>query len=159
MAKRYDRKKQNRANIIYTVIASILICSVFIGMVDYLYSKTQNDEYEDIHVQTNQIKDDIILQLTSDRENLETMANFAAKLYSDGSSYNLLFDSFKPIGMIENIGILNPDNSLTTKNGTTDLNGAISFEKEKEKGIYISGKTGDLTKTDYKLMRSAVPIV
>ena len=159
MAKRYDRKKQNRANIIYTIIASILICSVFIGMVDYLYSKTQEVAYENLHVQTKQIKDDIILQLTSDRENLETMANFAAKLYSDGSSYNLLFDSFKPIGMIENIGILNPDNSLTTKNGTTDLNGAISFEKEKEKGIYISGKTGDLTKTDYKLMRSAVPIV
>lgn len=159
MAKRYDRKKQNRANIIYTIIASILICSVFIGMVDYLYSKTQEIAYENLHVQTKQIKDDIILQLTSDRENLETMANFASKLYADGSSYNLLFDSFKPIGMIENIGILNPDNSLTTKNGTTDLNGAISFEKEKEKGIYISGKTGDLTKTDYKLMRSAVPIV
>ena len=159
MAKRYDRKKQNRANIIYTIIASILICSVFIGMVDYLYSKTQEIAYENLHVQTKQIKDDIILQLTSDRENLETMANFASKLYADGSSYNLLFDSFKPIGMIENIGILNPDNTLTTKNGTTDLNGAISFEKEKKKGIYISGKTDDLTKSDYKLMRSAVPIV
>ena len=159
MAKRYDRKKQNRANIIYTIIASILICSVFIGMVDYLYSKTQEIAYENLHVQTKQIKDDIILQLTSDRENLETMANFASKLYADGSSYNLLFDSFKPIGMIEDIGILNPDNTLTTKNGTTDLNGAISFEKEKKKGIYISGKTDDLTKSDYKLMRSAVPIV
>ena len=159
MAKRYDRKKQNRANIIYTIIASILICSVFIGMVDYLYSKTQEIAYENLHVQTKQIKDDIILQLTSDRENLETMANFASKLYADGSSYNLLFDSFKPIGMIEDIGILNPDNTLTTKNGTTDLNGAISFEKEKKKGIYISGKTNDLTKSDYKLMRSAVPIV
>lgn len=159
MAKRYDRKKQNRANIIYTIIASILICSVFIGMVDYLYSKTQEIAYENLHVQTKQIKDDIILQLTSDRENLETMANFASKLYADGSSYNLLFDSFKPIGMIENIGILNPDNTLTTRNGTTDLNGAISFEKEKKKGIYISGKTDDLTKSDYKLMRSAVPIV
>lgn len=159
MAKRYDRKKQNRANIIYTIIASILICSVFIGMVDYLYSKTQEIAYENLHVQTKQIKDDIILQLTSDRENLETMANFASKLYADGSSYNLLFDSFKPIGMIENIGILNPDNTLTTKKGTTDLNGAISFEKEKKKGIYISGKTDDLAKSDYKLMRSAVPIV
>ena len=125
MAKRYDRKKQNRANIIYTIIASILICSVFIGMVDYLYSKTQEIAYENLHVQTKQIKDDIILQLTSDRENLETMANFASKLYADGSSYNLLFDSFKPIGMIENIGILNPDNSLTTKNGTTDLRSYI----------------------------------
>ena len=86
MAKRYDRKKQNRANIIYTIIASILICSVFIGMVDYLYSKTQEVAYENLHVQTKQIKDDIILQLTSDRENLETMANFASKLYADGSS-------------------------------------------------------------------------
>ena len=87
------------------------------------------------------------------------MANFASKLYADGSSYNLLFDSFKSIGMIENIGILNPDNTLSTKNGTTSLDGTISFEEEKNKGVYISGKTDDLTKSDYKLMRSAVPIV
>ena len=159
MAKRYDRKKQNRANILYTIIASILICSVFIGMVDYLYSQTEEVAYENLHVQTQQIKDDIILQLISDRENLETMANFAAKLYSDGSDYSLLFDSFKSIGMIENIGILNPDNTLSTKNGTTSLDGTISFEEEKKKGVYISGKTGDLTKEDYMLMRSAVPIV
>ena len=109
MAKRYDRKRNNRANIIYTIIASILIITVFIGMVDYLYSKTEEVAYENLHVQTKQIKDDIILQLTSDRENLATMANFAAKLYNDGSDYSLLFDSFKSIGMIEDIGILNPD--------------------------------------------------
>ena len=159
MAKRYDRKRNNRANIIYTIIASILIITVFIGMVDYLYSKTEEVAYENLHVQTKQIKDDIILQLTSDRENLATMANFAAKLYNDGSDYSLLFDSFKSIGMIEDIGILNPDNTLATKSGTVSLDGIISFNEEKEKGVYISGKTDDLTKDNYKLIRSAVPIV
>ena len=159
MAKRYDRKRNNRTNIIYTIIASILIITVFIGMVDYLYSKTEKVAYENLHVQTKQIKDDIILQLTSDRENLATMANFAAKLHNDGSDYSLLFDSFKSIGMIEDIGILNPDNTLTTKSGTVSLEGILSFEDEKEKGVYISGKTNDLTKDNYKLIRSAVPIL
>ena len=105
-----------------------------------------------------QIKDDIILQLTSDRENLLTMANFAAKLYSDGDDYSLLFDSFSAIGMIDNIGILNRDNTFVTKNGVTALNGILSFEEEKEKGIYISGRVADVTKKDYELIRSAVPI-
>ncbi len=158
MAIKYGKKKSKQHNIINTIITAILLCAVFLAMVSYLYNKIEEDEYETLHVQTKQIKDDIILQLTSDRENLATMASFAAKLYSDGDDYSLLFDSFKSIGMIENIGILNADNTFATKAGTINLDGAISFEEEKEKGIYISGRIKDLTKDDYELIRSAVPI-
>ena len=133
MAIKYGKKKTKQHNILYTIVTAILLCAVFLAMVSYLYNKTEEEEYESLHVQTKQIKDDIILQLTSDRENLATMANFAAKLYSDGDDYSLLFDSFKSIGMIENIGILNPDNTFATKAGTTNMEGAISFEEEKEK--------------------------
>ena len=158
MAIKYGKKKSKQHNILYTIVTAILLCAVFLAMVSYLYNKTEEEEYESLHVQTKQIKDDIILQLTSDRENLATMANFAAKLYSDGDDYSLLFDSFKSIGMIENIGILNADNTFVTKAGSTNMEGVISFEEEKEKGIYISGRINDLTKKDYELIRSAVPI-
>ncbi len=158
MAIKYGKKKSKQHNILHTIVTAILLCSVFLTMVNYLYNKTEDEEYENLHVQTKQIKDDIILQLTSDRENLATMANFAAKLYSDGDDYSLLFDSFKSIGMIENIGILNADNTFATKAGTTNMEGVISFEDEKEKGVYISGRINDLTKSDYELIRSAVPI-
>lgn len=158
MAIKYGKKHSKQHNVLYTVIAAILLSVVFFTMVNFLYNKAEEEAYESLHVQTKQVKDDLILQLTSDRENLSTMASFAAKLYSDGDDYSLLFESFKPIGMIENIGILNPDNTLSTKAGTSSVTGELSFEEEKSKGVYISGKITDVTKEGYELIRSAVPI-
>ncbi|MBQ7040011.1 MAG: GGDEF domain-containing protein [Clostridia bacterium] len=127
-------------------------------MVSTFYYKAEEDVYEMLHIQTRQIKDDLTLQLKSDRENLVTMANFAAKLYSDGESYNLMFDSFKAIGLISNIGILNKNNTFVTKMGSVDLNGKISFEEEAARGEYISGRIPDLTREKKEIVRSAVPI-
>jgi len=158
MAIKYGKKKNKQNSVVYTVIATILLCAVFLTMVAYIYRSAENDAYESLHVQTKQIKDDIILQLVSDQENLITMANFAAKLYNDGDDYNIMFDSFKPAGLIENIGILNPDNTFVTKAGSIDLDGRISFEEEKKKGKYISGRMQDLTKDNYEIIRTAVPI-
>ncbi len=158
MALKYGKKKHKQNNIIYTIITVILLSAVFLAMVSYFYTTAEEEAYESLHIQTKQIKDDISLQLTSDRENLITMANFAAKLYSDGESYDLMFDSFKPIGLIENIGILNPDNTFVTKAGSISLDGIISFDEEKEKGEYISGRVRELTKDNSEIIRSAVPI-
>ena len=159
MATTYGRKKQRHNNILFTVITAILISVVFLLTVSYFYINAEDEAYEMLHIQTKQIKDDLTLQLKSDRENLVTMANFAAKLYADGESYNLMFDSFKPIGLFSNIGILNPDNTFVTKVGTIDLNGKISFRDEITKGEYISGRTKDLTREGKEIIRSAVPIV
>ncbi len=158
MAKKYGKKKHKQRNVLYTVITAFLLCAVFLGMVRYFYVTAENEAYENLHVQTKQIKDDITLQLVSDRENLATMANFAAKLYSDGESYDLMFESFKAIGLIENIGILTPNNVFVTKAGSINLEGLISFEDEKQKGNYISGRVKDLTRDNYEIIRSAVPI-
>ena len=158
MAIKYGKKQHRKNNILYTVIAAILLCIVFITMVSYFYYAAEDEAYENLHMQTKQIKDDMELQLLSDQENLATMANFAAKLYSDGESFDLMFNSFEPIGLIENIGILMPDNTFITKAGTLNLNGQISFEEEAAKGEYISGRVKDLTRDNYEIIRSAVPI-
>ena len=158
MAITYERKKQKHSNILYTIITAVLICAVFLAMVTSFYNKAEDDAYEMLHIQTKQIKDDLTLQLKSDRENLVTMASFAAKLYSDGESYNLMFESFKPIGLLSNIGILNPDNTFVTKMGSVNLNGKISFSEEAARGEYISGRIPDLTGDGKELIRSAVPI-
>ena len=159
MAITYERKKQRQNNIFYTIITAILIFVVFFAMVTSFYSKAEDDAYEMLHIQTKQIKDDLTLQLNSDRENLITMANFASKLYSDGESYSLLFDSFKAIGLISNIGILNPDNTFVTKMGSINLSGKISFDEEALRGAYISGRLPDLTREGKEIIRSAVPII
>ncbi len=159
MAMRYGKKNHRHSNIIYTFIAAILLCAVFLSMVNYFYVSAEEEAYENLHIQTKQIKDDLTLQLISDRENLSSMANFAAKLYSDGESYDRMFESFKPIGLIANIGILNPDNTFVTRAGVIDLNGAISFEDEAKRGTYISGREKDLTNPRLEIVRSAVPII
>lgn len=159
MGVRHQRKKNGHNNIFYTIIAVILICTVFLSLVGYFYNEAEAEAYEMLHLQTKQIKDDLILQLKSDRENLVTMASFASKLHGDGESYNLMFDSFKPIGLFSNIGILNPDNVFVTRRGSIDLNGKISFADEAAKGEYISGRIPDLTRDGEEIIRSAVPIV
>ena len=158
MAVKYGKKKQRPNHVIYTIITIVLLCAVFLTMVGRFYEDAEEEAYENLHAQTKQIKDDMHLQLVSDRENLATMANFAAKLYADGESYDLMFNSFKPIGLIENIGILTPENVFRTKAGEIDLNGKISFWEEAERGAYISGRVKDLTRDNYEIIRSAVPI-
>ncbi|MBE7044065.1 MAG: GGDEF domain-containing protein [Ruminococcaceae bacterium] len=158
MAITYERKRQKQNNILYTVVTAVLICSLFLAMVTSFYLEAEHEAYEMLHIQTKQIKDDLTLQLKSDRENLVTMANFAAKLHSDGESYSLMFDSFKPIGLFSNIGILNPDHTFVTKVGTVDLNGKISFAEEAARGEYLSGRIPDLTRSNEELIRSSVPI-
>ena len=103
MAIKYGKKQNRKNNVLYTIVAAILLCMVFLSMVSYFYYAADDEAYENLHIQTKQIEDDMELQLLSDRENLSTMANFAAKLYSDGESFDLMFNSFEPIGLIENI--------------------------------------------------------
>ena len=158
MAIKYGEKKHKQHYVLYTIITTALLCAVFIAMVGSLYIKAENEAYENLHSQTKQIKDDITLQLISDRENLSTMANFAATLYNDEECYDIMFESFKPIGLIENIGILNEDNTFVTKAGKMDVSGYISFEEEARKGEYISSRVSDITTRGKEIVRSAVPI-
>lgn len=159
MALKYGKKNSKQNTILYTVVTSILLCAVFLGMVAYLYAKTENEAYENLHVETKQIKDNLIMQLKSDNENLVTMANFAAKLYARGLSYDIMFDSFKPIGLFSRIGILTPDCTFITKDETVKLKGRISFKQEALLGEHITGRTYSYSKPDEEVIRSAVPIV
>jgi len=158
MATTYVRKKRRYNNIIYTAVTALLIVAVFLSLLNFFYSEARNDAYEMLHLQTKQIKDDLVLQMKSDRENLVTMAHFAADLYADGVSYDRMFDAFEPIGLLSAIGILNPDNTFVTKMGKIDLKGKIDFEREAQLGAYISGRVEDLTRDGAELIRSAVPI-
>ncbi len=155
-----SRVKSTRNRAIYTVVAVALICAVFILVARYVYIQAENDAFEMLHVDTSEIKEDLNLQMVSDRENLYTIANVAAKLYSEGESFKLLFDSFEPIGLIQNIGILQSDNTFLTKNGHVEVpETEIMFEQEVYKEAYVSGRVSDFTHPAHKIIRSAVPVV
>ncbi|MBO4954190.1 MAG: GGDEF domain-containing protein [Clostridia bacterium] len=158
MAVKYGKKRSRQNTVLYTVVTALLLSIVFLAMVGNFYSRAEDEAYEMLHTQTKQIKDDLTLQLLSDRENLVSMANFAAKLYADGESYDIMLDSFKPIGLIANIGILTPEGIFITREGELDLGQSISFLAEANRGAYISGRVPDLTNEKVELVRSAVPI-
>ena len=158
MSKTYEQNKKRNFSVLYTATSVLLIIAIFSLMAASFFKQAEEDAYEMLHIQTKQIKDDLTLQLQSDRENLVTMANFAAKLYADGEGYDLMFESFKPIGLFSNIGILNRDNTFVTKVASIDLDGKISFAEEAARGAYISGRVPDLTRDGEEIIRSAVPI-
>ena len=64
-------------------------------MVVSFFVKAEDDAYEMLHIQTKQIKDDLTLQLKSDRENLVTLARLATKMNQNGEGYELIFESFE----------------------------------------------------------------
>lgn len=158
MAVTYERKKKKQNNFLYTLITAVLICALFLSMIIAFYIDAENEAYEALHLQTKQIKDDLTLRLKSDRENLITMASFAAKVHTDGDNYSIMFESFKPIGLFDSIGILNPDNTFITKDGVKDLDGKISFEEEAKLGMHVTGRVPSRSIEGKDVVRSAVPI-
>lgn len=161
MAIKYGRKKQKRYSFLSAVVAAILICCVFLSMLNFFYKNAEDEAYEMLHLQTKQIKDDLVLQMLSDRENLITMANFASEMYSAGEGYDRIFESFEAIGLFSNVGILNEENHFFSKDGgkILDMTGNLSFEEEAAKGMYISGRTPSFIYKGEEVIRSAVPIV
>ena len=152
------RKKRRNYNIVLTVITVLIICLSFTGLIATIYIDADNEAFETLHIQTKQIKDDLVLQIKSDNENLITMARFAEKLYAKGEDYSLMFDSFKPIGLFSRIGILTPDGMFTTKDKSVDISDKANFGVEALKGEYITGRTYSYTTPDQEIIRSAVPI-
>ena len=51
-------------------------------MINYVYNKAEHSNSETLHVRTKEIKDDITLQMISDRENLITIASMAENIYA-----------------------------------------------------------------------------
>lgn len=148
-----------RHRITYTVAVAVILILVLLMVSSYVYSEAKRDGYEELHIQTREIKTDMELQVKSDMENLTTMARFAATLYENGEGFNLLTDSYKKIGIIDDIGVLTEDNMLYTRAGVKDVTGALDFEKEAQRGTYISNIEYDVTATDKKIIRSAVPVI
>lgn len=155
----FNKIKNNRGQLAYTVFTLILLCAVVFAMTWYTYEFSEKQSLENLSEETQRIAGSVTQQVLSDRANLFTMANFAAELYADGDDFHLMFDSYEAVGLVENIGILLPDHRFITKLGTLDVGKNISFAEEAAKGAYISGRVTDITNPQREVIRNAVPIV
>lgn len=158
MANTYGKNINKHNNIISTIITIIVVFTVFGGVLTSFYIEAEDEAYETLYLQTQQIKDELTLQIKSDYENLSTMAEFAKKLYINGADYSLMFDSFKPIGLYSRIGILTPDGIFTTKDESVNINETITFEQAVLNTERISGRTYSYSKPNEEVIRSSIPI-
>ncbi|MBQ2614550.1 MAG: GGDEF domain-containing protein [Clostridia bacterium] len=128
-------------------------------MIRYIYQNAEEEAFESLHMQTKQFKEDIQLQIKSDIENLVTLANVAAQLYEKDEDFTVVIDSFEEIGLIADVGILLPNNTMETRKGRVSVAGKIDFHEEVQKGTHTTGKVSDLTDAKREIIRSATPIV
>lgn len=148
-----------RGNIVSTVVASVLLCVVFIIMMEVVYIREEQECYENLHIQTKQFKDDLRRRMNSDRDTLSLVASYAAEFYENNRDLGLIFRSYEPTGLIENVGILMPDDTFITKKGVLDFNGKLSFAEESAKGAYMTGRVTDVVDPTRQIIRVATPII
>lgn len=158
MSRTYEKKKKKNNTVLYTIVSVLMIVAVVLAMTVSFFRQAEDDAYAMLHIQTKQIKDNLTLQMISDRENLITLSNFAARLYENGDDYSLMFDSFKPIGLFSQIGILTSECLFITKDMTVDLGGKLSFEEQAQLGEHVTGRTYSYSVPDEQVVRSSVPI-
>ena len=97
-----SKKGQTRLKIrlLYTLTVAVVLIAILVTALSYVYIVAERDGMDSLHTQTKEFKDDLTLQIISDRENLYTMSLFASKLYREGEALRLIVESFKPIGLI-----------------------------------------------------------
>ena len=159
MEKNNGVTKATKRRIFYTLTVIVTLLSLLLAMIYSIYATAKKDGYETLHSQTKEVKNDLELQMLSDRENLMTMANLAAKLYSGGESMDPLVLSFKEIGLIEDVYILRSNNILMTKTGEMPAPENMDFVHEVEKSPYISGAVVSARDPERIVVRSSVPII
>ena len=156
-ALKNKRRRRIIKSEIHTILATVLSCLVFLISINNVYHNAESEGFNYLHMQTRQVKENLRLHILSDRETLSSIAGVAGKLYERGEDISMVLNSFEPFGLVENIGILMPDNTLVTKYGTVTPD--ISFEEEAAKRDYTSGRVPDLTNPDRETLRSAVPVM
>ncbi len=153
------KKQRIRDTVLHLLIAVFCLIFIVLCMLVYMYNNASNDGKEALHIQTNELKNDIEAQFAANEESLIALSNVVAYLQSDEKrDLSLLFDAFEPVGLIDNVAVLLPDNVLYTKRGYIDTIVGVSFEEEAKKGIYVSGIVADMTNPAIKMVRMAVPV-
>lgn len=144
--------------LIATIVTVFVLFVIIVSMIRYVYIFAEEMAFEQLHMETLQIKRDINLQMQTNHETLKAIGDFVLKLRERGETYDSLFESFTKVGLFDNLGLFFPDGILVTGRGSTDLNGILSFEEEVKKGEYISGKETDLTNQAREIVRVSIPI-
>ncbi len=172
-------KLKNKILVTGAMIISLLLVVFF--MLSYVYNASVENCYTELENQVSKVKSDIYLRMTSDSEQLKTIANFAGsileneemtRIFSSAnqnglteddmavlqSEMTVVFNSFQESGLINNLEILLPGNELITTSGSYNVNGQMSFEEISKKGVYVSEVRTSVINKNRKVIHNAVPV-
>ncbi len=158
MKKSFWKINSWRDRVVFTLLVIVTLILSMLTVISYMYGHSETEAFERLRLETLNLKTNIRVQLTSDRETLNAMASLVSERYADIESYEHICKKFESFGLCEEIGILLPGDVLITKHGRLNVKDKISFESEKLKGEYISGGVVDLTNDEKRVIRSTVPI-
>lgn len=158
-SKTIKHLNNTRKEITFTAIVCLMLAISVLLAIFVVFNNAEEEGFNELHLETKNIKDSIELQIVSDSENLNTIANLASKLYDDGEDLSVLVKSFKPIGLIREVQILFPDESLLSKSGSHDISGWTDFDVEAEKRYLVSGRVSDWLDQSSQIVRIQTPIV
>ncbi len=159
--KKTFRTKQIQNRVLYTLIAIFLLICVFVATMGFIYTIIERDAYTDLERQTDSLSYELDSRLVAERNNIVSTARLAENLYATYGveGLDLMVKNFNSVGLIDNIGILLPNNNLLTRiDITIDTSDYLPFSKESKKGSYISGKIEDITNSARSVIRLAEPI-
>lgn len=149
-----------RKIMIFTLFLAVVIGCLSIALMYRINEISEESCFEQLHEAAQNLSQDIMQHITSDKNQLEVIAAIIAN-YEDieGEETIQILNEYKAGDILSRLEILLPGDRVLLNNGEiVDASGVLSFEEEAAKGAHISDKTVDLLDSESYILRSFVPI-
>ena len=143
-----------------TVVLILLMGGGSFIVTNWINKMEEKSSFDRLYEETGKLAQNIEAYVKNDREQLEMIAAVIAG-YQDLESPRLwrILDSYTTVGMMSQLGILLPNDTVLTKGGQRfDAKGTLSFEKEAALGSHITDRETALAGGEY-ILRHYVPVV
>ena len=161
MVKRSSEKKykfsRQRTFITIALIAVFVFALLF--TVQQLYSNARRECYIDMQRQAKRISETLETQLKNDRNNLRNVADALGKHADDETLRASIIGLLKGTGLMTELQVLLPDDTVVTANGRFKLQADTTFSDEVAAGEHITGLVPDLIEPDICVIRSSMHIM
>lgn len=158
--KRKDKIRRGSSLAATSVMIILMVVSSVIA-ISQINHIEERKSIERLYEEADDLADTIETYAQSDREALEVLAEVIAQ-YDDLHSEELweLLDSFSGVGLMSEIELLLPDDTVLKQGGrSVDAEGIISFKEEAAHGAFISDREMDIEVQDKYIVRHCVPII
>ena len=159
MVKRSSNKTHKYNRTVITLSLMALFAFVVILAVQRLYSNARSDCYSNMRRQAERISETLETQLEDDRANLTNVADAIGRNIGDEEFCITLMHLLNGTGLITELQLLMPDNTVVTADGRFELKSNTTFSDEAAAGEYITGLVTDLIEPDMRVIRSSVKIM